>query len=66
MERTIVSTNTAISIGLVITLLAAAVSFGIIYAQVQQLRADVSDVKDRIVKVDDKLNDLRSNKVTKQ
>lgn len=54
-----ITPNTAISIGLVITLLAAAVSFGVMYQRVTELDR-------RMARVEDKLDTLLSQKALAQ
>lgn len=56
MERPIINKESLIPLGLVITLVGAAMSFGVMYQKVETVRADLVDVKNQITKLDDKLD----------
>jgi uncharacterized membrane protein YciS (DUF1049 family) len=56
MEK--ITKDTLIPLGLVLTLVVASVSFGVMYQKVEEMRFSVSEVKNQISRIDDKLNDV--------
>ena len=67
MEKpSIISKESLLPLGLVFTLLAAAVSFGVMFNQSQQTREDIRELKVQIAKLDDKLDRLSERSIANQ
>jgi len=60
-----ITTSTTIGIGLVITLLAAAVSFGVMYDQGQQTKETVAEIKTELKDLTLAFNDFKFQVVSK-
>lgn len=64
-ERNIISQTSAVSIGLVITLIGAALSFGIVYNKVDTLGSEVSEARKDIKELTASVNQIiGANEVT--
>lgn len=63
MEKpSLISKDSLVPLGLVFTLVAAAVSFGVMYQKVEEVRGDVQDMKTQVTKLDDKMDALLSQR----
>ncbi len=59
----VISANTLIPIGLVITLMGVCVSIGVTYNKVEETRSDVAELKIQLSRMDDKIDTLSQRSV---
>lgn len=62
----IISKDSLIPIGLVVTLMGVCVSVGVVYNKVEETRSDVSDLKVQLSKMDDKIDALSARSVAER
>ncbi len=59
MERpSVINKDSLIPLGLVITLVGAAGSFGVMWNKVEEVRGDIQEMKAQVTKLDDKMDAL--------
>ena len=63
-KQAVISPGTLVNASMVVTMLAAAVSFGIMYQKIEGVREQVSSMNVKMTKMDDKLDRLAESKLT--